>query len=58
MFEFVLKCPLSPFGRLPLKELTDEKFQSRTVWAVAESSAADIDTSNILQAITHLSTHL
>jgi len=32
------------------QELTDEKFQSRTVWAVAESSAADIDTSNILQA--------
>ena len=49
---WLLKCPLLPFvGRFPLKELTDEKFRSRTVWAVAESSAADIDTSNILQAM-------
>ncbi len=49
---WLLKCLLLPFvGRFPLKELTDEKFRSRTVWAVAESSAADIDTSNILQAM-------
>ncbi|CAL1136305.1 unnamed protein product [Cladocopium goreaui] len=32
------------------QELTDEKFLHRTVWAVAESSAADIDACNILQA--------
>lgn len=32
------------------EELTDEKFLHRTVWAVAESSAADIDACNILQA--------
>lgn len=30
--------------------LTDEKFLHRTVWAVAESSAAEIDACNILQA--------
>ena len=32
------------------QELTDEKFLHRTVWAVAESSAAEIDACNILQA--------
>eukprot|EP00435_Cladocopium_sp_Y103_P063143 s130_g24.t1 len=32
------------------QELTDKKFLHRTLWAVAESSAADIDACNILQA--------
>ena len=47
-----LSSPESLFEleRTPGQELTDEKFLHRTVWAVAESSAADIDACNILQA--------
>lgn len=32
------------------EELTDEKFKGRTAWAIAETSAANIDDSNILSA--------
>lgn len=32
------------------QELTDQKFVNRTLWAIAESSASEIDAANILQA--------
>ena len=32
------------------EELTSEKFKGRTVWAVKECSAKEIDANNILQA--------
>ncbi|CAJ1388991.1 unnamed protein product [Effrenium voratum] len=32
------------------QELTDPKFKKRVIWAIAESSAAEIDATNILQA--------